>query len=256
MLQGEGEKAPPAPLPSMTDGRATIMVVEDHAATRRFLADNLAADGFATIEADGTGAARRLLRTEYPDLAIIDLALPDGDGLDLIQAVRDADASGSGFDPELPMIVLSGRSRELELLRGFRRGCDDYLAKPFSYPELHARITALLRRMRRRANTQRIRIGPLTIDPLARQVWVGERELALSQKEFALLRLLASEPTHVFTREQLLREIWGYQLPVPHTRTLDSHAFRLRRKLGRAGVALVVNVWGVGYRLHDGTLSS
>lgn len=231
------------------------MLVEDHAATRRFLADNLAADGFVTIEADCARAARRLLRAEFPDLAIVDLALPDGDGLDLIQDVRNAERSAAGFDPDLPMVVLSGRSRELELLRGFRRGCDDYLGKPFSYPELHARVLALLRRTQRRPRTQRLRVGPLTIDPLARQAWVGERELSLSQKEFALLRLLASEPTHVFTRERLLQEIWGYQLAEPRTRTVDSHAFRLRRKLNEAGVALVVNVWGVGYRLYDGTPS-
>jgi DNA-binding response OmpR family regulator len=238
----------------MRDAEATILLVEDHVATRRFLADNLAADGFATLQADGTRTARQLMRSQYPDLAIVDLALPDGDGLELIEAVRNSDGPGSGIDPQLPMIVLSGRNRELELLRGFRRGCDDYLGKPFSYPELHARVTALLRRTQRRPSARWIRFGPLTIDPLARQAWVGERELALSQKEFALLRLLASEPTRVFTREQLLCEIWGYEPPVPNTRTLDSHAFRLRRKLSEAGAALIVNVWGVGYRLCDGEL--
>jgi DNA-binding response OmpR family regulator len=229
-----------------------ILVVEDHRATRRFLADNLCADGFDVIEADCLLGARRLARERYPDAAIVDLVLPDGDGLELIGWVRAGELDG--VDPELPLLVLSGRGRELEVLRGFRRGCDDYIAKPFSYPELHARLSALLRRTRRRPRSRRLRVGPLVVDPLARQAWLHDQPLALSNKEFLLLRTLAAEPTRVFTRDELLQGIWGLAPGQVITRTLDSHAARLRRKLAAGGVQMVVNVWGVGYRLVDGEL--
>jgi DNA-binding response OmpR family regulator len=230
---------------------ATILLVEDHRATRTFLADNLAADGYEILESESAGEARRLMETEFPDLAIVDLGLPDRDGLALLQQVREADRAAGRLDPELPLLVLSGRATELERLRGFQRGCDDYVVKPFSYPELQARIVALLRRSRRRPGSGRIRVGPLELDPLARQAWLHGQALALSKKEFALLRALAGEPTRVFTREELLRGVWGFR-SLGTTRTLDSHASRLRKKLNATGSMFVVNVWGVGYRLVDG----
>jgi DNA-binding response OmpR family regulator len=235
----------------MEDLGATILVVEDHGPTRMFLADNLSADGYEPIGADCAHDARLLLATRYPDLVIVDLGLPDGDGLELVREIRSGDRRVGGLDPELPVLVLSGRVGELDRLRGFDRGCDDYVAKPFSYPELRARIAALLRRTRRRAALARLRVGPLELDPLGRQVWLHGEEIQLSKKEFALLRTLAAEPTRVFTREELLRGVWGYQ-SIGTTRTLDSHAARLRRKLRARGDGLIVNVWGVGYRLVDG----
>jgi DNA-binding response OmpR family regulator len=125
------------------------------------------------------------------------------------------------------------------------------IAKPFSYPELHARVDSLLRRTRVRPGAGRIRVGPLEIDSLSRQAWLSGAPLALSKKEFALLRALATEPTRVFTREELLRGVWGFA-SLGATRTLDSHASRLRKKLRDRGAEFVVNVWGVGYRLVDG----
>ncbi len=235
----------------MTPTEATILIVEDHRATRTFLADNLSADGYEILESDTAGDAQRLMETRFPDLAIVDLGLPDRDGLELLREVREADRVANRLDPDLPLLVLTGRAGELDRLRGFDRGCDDYVVKPFSYPELHARITALLRRNRRRPRLGRLRIGSLEIDPLARQVWLAGEHLELSKKEFALLRALASDPTRVFTREELLRDVWGYQSP-GMTRTLDSHACRLRVKLRSRGTAFLVNVWGVGYRLMDG----
>jgi DNA-binding response OmpR family regulator len=231
-----------APLP-------TILVVEDHDATRTFLADNLTADGFEIVETDTVAGARRLLERHAPDLMLLDLGLPDGDGLELIRAIRESD-SHSRFDADLATIVLSGRDGELQRLRGFQRGCDDYVVKPFSYPELRARVDALLRRSCVRRRGARIRVGPLEVDAIARGAWVDGVPVALSAKEFALLRVLAAEPTRVFTREELLRVVWGFQA-TGATRTLDSHASRVRRKLGRHGANLVVNVWGVGYRLLD-----
>jgi DNA-binding response OmpR family regulator len=167
--------------------------------------------------------------------------------------VRSADRIAGRLDPDLPLLVLSGRVSELDRLRGFDRGCDDYLLKPFSYYELNARVRALLRRTRHRPAAGRIRVGSLELDPLSREVWVQGERVALSKKEYALLRALAGEPTRVFTREELLRGVWGFRA-MGHTRTLDSHAFRLRQKLNQGSDRFVVNVWGVGYRLVDGGL--
>jgi DNA-binding response OmpR family regulator len=232
---------------------ATILVVEDDRATRRFLADNFIADGYEILEAECAEDAERMIASEFPDLAILDLGLPDRDGLELLCTVRDADRIAGRFDPDLPIVVLSGRVSDLDVLRGFDRGADDYVLKPFSYPELHARVVALLRRGRRRPGPGRMRIGSLELDPLSRMVWLRGEPLKLSKKEFGLLRALASDPTRAFTREELLRGVWGYR-SMGHTRTLDSHASRLRKKLGRAGDSYIVNVWGVGYRLVDGAL--
>jgi DNA-binding response OmpR family regulator len=237
----------------MDETPATILLVEDHRATRTFLADNLSVDGYELLEADCAADGERLLATRFPDLAIIDLGLPDRDGLELIRRVRQTDGANSRIDPDIPLLVLSGRTGELDRLRGFERGCDDFVLKPFSYPELHARIVALLRRTRRRPGLGRLRVGPLELDPLARQVWLHEKPLALSKKEFALLRALAADPTRVFTREELLRGVWGFR-SLGATRTLDSHASRLRSKLSTNGERFVINVWGVGYRLVDGTI--
>jgi DNA-binding response OmpR family regulator len=232
---------------------ATILIVEDHVATRTFLADNLAADGYDVVEAEGVGDARHLLPRAFPDLAIVDLGLADGDGLALLSEIRTADRTAGRLDPDLPLLVLSGRVSELDRLRGFDRGCDDYVLKPFSYHELNARVRALLRRSRHRPTSGRIRVGSLELDPLSRQVWVGGEPVSLSKKEFALLRALAGDPTRVFTRDELLRGVWNFRA-MGHTRTLDSHAFRLRQKLNRGEDRFVVNVWGVGYRLVDGGL--
>jgi DNA-binding response OmpR family regulator len=235
----------------MTEPRSTILVVEDDRHTRTFLADNLAADGFEPIGAANAREAVRLMETRYPDLAIVDLTLPDRDGLELLKQVREADGIASRIDPLLPLLVLSGRIDELHRLRGFDKGADDVMAKPFSYPELRARIKALLRRSERTVRHGRLRVGTLEIDPAARSVQLNGRRLAVSQKEFALLRTLAADPTRVFSKEELLRSLWGFRTN-GSTRTLDSHACRLRQKLARDGDRYLVNVWGVGYRLVDG----
>jgi DNA-binding response OmpR family regulator len=237
----------------MEPERAMLLVVEDHDATRTFLADNLSADGYEVLEADCAKDAARLLESGFPDVAIIDLSLPDRDGLELLQQLRDSDRLAGRMDPDLPVLVLSGRAGELDRLRGFQRGCDDYVAKPFSYPELHARVASLVRRNRRRPRSGRLRVGELELDPLSRQVWVRGNSVPLSKKEFALVRALGSDPTRVFTRDELLRGVWGYR-SMGRTRTLDSHAARLRKKLNAWGDRFIINVWGVGYRLVDGRL--
>jgi DNA-binding response OmpR family regulator len=233
------------------DDTATILVVEDDDATRTFLADNLTADGFELLVADCARDGIRLMETKFPDLALIDVGLPDGSGLDLVRRVRDADGLASRVDPRTPLLVLSGRDSELDRIRGFERGADDYVCKPFSYPELRGRVAALLRRSGQRPRTGRMRVGELMIDPSSREVTVRDTRVELSAKEFALLRTLAAEPTRVFTKDELLRGVWGFR-SMGTTRTLDSHACRLRKKLGVGGDQFVMNVWGVGYRLVDG----
>ncbi len=235
----------------MEGNQPTIVIVEDHRPTRAFLADNLAADGYEPIEAESARDGLRLIGAKTPDLAIIDLGLPDRDGLDLLRELRAGDEAASRIDPRLPVILLTGRGGELDRVRGFERGCDDYLVKPFSYPELRGRIGAVLRRGRRRSLSGRLRIGKLEIDTLGRNVELNGEPVHLSNKEFALLRALAEDPTRVFTREELLRGVWGFR-SLGSTRTLDSHAARLRKKLGGVAGGFIVNVWGVGYRLIDG----
>ena len=238
----------------MTDDASTILVVEDDDATRTYLADNLTADGYELMTADCAKDGWRLLDAKYPDLVVLDVGLPDGSGLDLVRRVRQADGVASRVDPSTPVLVLSGRQGELDRLRGFERGADDYLVKPFSYAELRARVAVLLRRSHRRPGMGRLRVGTLEIDPPSREVTVRGERVELAAKEFALLRMLASEPTRVWTKKELLQSVWGYTTLT--TRTLDSHACRVRQKLGVHGDKYVINVWGVGYRLVDGPVGA
>ncbi len=185
----------------MSDDAATILLVEDDATTRTFLADNLAADGYDVVVADCAREGVRLLERKFPDLALVDLGLPDASGFEVLRRVREADGIASRVDPRTPVVLLSGRTAELDRVRGFERGADDYVCKPFSYAELRGRVAAVLRRSQARARTGRLRVGDLALDPSSREVTLRGTRLDLSQKEFALLRVLAGEPTRVFTKE-------------------------------------------------------
>jgi DNA-binding response OmpR family regulator len=226
----------------------TILVAEEHTATRNFLVDNLAADGYRALAAEDRAKALALLDVEHPDLVVVDV---NGETLDLLDAVRSATGLASRTDPDTPLIVLTGRVDAIHRIRLLERGGDDVVSKPFAYPELRARIAAMLRRTQRPPSSRLRRIGPVTIDVPGREVRVEDEPVELSAKEYELLLALSSDPTRVFTRDELLRDVWGFRGPV-RTRTLDSHAHRLRQKVSRPGAAkLVVNVWGVGYRLCD-----
>jgi DNA-binding response OmpR family regulator len=229
----------------------TILLLEDDPVLGTFLADNLAADGYEPVVAETLRDGLREVEYRRPDLAVVDLALPDGSGLELIERVRAADGVVSRIDPGLPIVVLSGRASDVDRVRGLERGADDFVAKPFVYGELRLRIAAVLRRAGSRPGRGRLRVGELSVDPASREVRLRGRRVELSQKEFALLRALAAEPTRVLTKAELLRDVWGFRT-LGTTRTLDSHACRLRSKLGADGDRFVVNVWGVGYRLVDG----
>jgi DNA-binding response OmpR family regulator len=229
---------------------ASLVVCEDDDVTLDLLCEHLAADRFGVMPAPCASDALRLCRYNHPDLLLLDLSLPDASGLDVLREIREADGVDSRFDPRLPVIVLTGRSGETDRVRGLDSGADDYLVKPFRYPELRARIGAVLRRRKQPEDGPR-RVGDLVIDPIRRQVTVGEREVALTRKEFDLLSVLASDPTRVFTKEELLDAVWAYRGP-SKTRTLDSHASRLRRRLDPEKGRFVVNCWGWGYRLIAG----
>jgi len=238
--------------PSAGAGRgqtATIVVCEDDTATLELLCDHLAADRFGALPAPTASDALRLCRYNQPDLLLLDLALPDAPGLDVLRQIREADGADARFDPTLPVIVLTGRGADDERVRGLEFGADDYLVKPFHYPELRARINAILRRRGGRQDGPR-RVGDLVVDPARRRVWVEGRDVSLSNKEFSLLRVLVSDPIRVFTKKELLEEVWGFRTSA-QTRTLDSHASRLRRKLDPEHSRYVINCWGVGYRLVD-----
>jgi DNA-binding response OmpR family regulator len=229
----------------------SVLVVEDDAATAAFLADNLRADGFGVWCASEAGEALRAVDLRQPDLLLLDLGLESGSGFDVLDRVRSADASSSQIDPDLPVILLTGRSDEVDRVRGFARGADDYLCKPFSYPELVARVEAVLRRCAGRRQRGVIRVGELTVDPATRVVRLAGREVRLSAKEFALLHALAVEPARVVSKTELLRDVWGYA-SIGTTRTIDAHVCRLRKKLVGGSRTYVANVRGVGYRLLEG----
>lgn len=229
---------------------ASLVVCEDDDVTLDLLCEHLAADRFGVMPAPSASDALRLCRYNHPDLLLLDLSLPDASGLDVLREIRYADGIDSRFDPRLPVIVLTGRGGDTDRVRGLDSGADDYVVKPFRYPELRARINAVLRRREARAEGP-TRVGDLVIDPVRHRVTVGERVVPLSKKEFALLRALAANPTRVYTKEELLKEIWAYK-GNSKTRTLDSHASRLRRKLDPEGGRFVINCWGIGYRLIDG----
>jgi DNA-binding response OmpR family regulator len=231
------------------EGAESILLVEDDEATRRYLVDNLAADGFRVFSATGAEEAFRALEARTPSLLLLDLTLDEGSGLELLDRVRAADGLATRVDPQVPVLVLTGRAGEADRVRSFARGADDHVCKPFLYPELLARVNALLRRAARRPAGV-LRIGELAVDPLTREVTLGGERVELSAKEFALLRALAEDPTRVYGKHELLRDVWGYKA-IGNTRTLDAHACRLRKKLRRSPRGWVLNVRGVGYRLTD-----
>jgi DNA-binding response OmpR family regulator len=224
-----------------------VLLVEREAPMRDHLSRQLADDGFTVFAAGRAATALELVESERPDLVLLDAVLPDGSGFDVCGRLREGEP-GRGWDRDVPVIMVSARGEPSDRMRGFARGADDYVVRPFVYEELVARMRAVLRRVARPQHP-RVTVRELEIDLASRVVRVGRRTVQLSAKEFDLLVALAEDPERVFRKEELLRDVWGFR-SLGRTRTLDSHASRLRRKLNSEGDAgYVVNVWGVGYRL-------
>jgi DNA-binding response OmpR family regulator len=230
-----------------------VLVIEDDEATASFLADNLTADGYGVWVVETVAEALRAIERRGPDLALLDVGLGEESGLEILDFVRRNDGLAGRVDRQLPVIVLSGRGSEVDKLRGFRRGADDYLTKPFSYPELVARIQAVQRRSAQRPLRGLMRLGELVIDAVGRHVEVGGRPVRLSAREFDLLQALAREPSRVFSKHDLLRDVWGFAAS-GSSRTVDTHACRLRQKLSGGARPYVLTVRGIGYRLVEDLL--
>ncbi len=221
---------------------SAVLVAEPEPETREYLGRQLQDDGF-----DVLGAARRSEALDLAERARPDLVLLAE--LDLCLRLRRGEP-GRTWDRNVPVILLAPSSDPVERVRALDRGADDVMGRPFAYEELLARIRALLRRSTTSA-AEVLVADDLVVDRRTRRVSVRDAAVTLSAKEFDLLARLASEPHRVFTKEELLREVWGFRA-LGRTRTLESHASRLRKKLRLADEdRFVVNVWGVGYRLLE-----
>lgn len=226
----------------------SVLLVEDEATSRTYLEQQLTDDGFDVLSADRGARALELLERRDPDLVLLDVGLPDASGFELCRRLREGEP-GRVWNRDIPVILVSERADPVDRVRGFQRGADDYVVRPFVYEELLARMRAVLRRSSGAPRLDRLRVDELEIDRRARMVRLEGAVVNLSAKEYELLVALAAEPERVFRKEDLLRDVWGFR-SLGRTRTLDSHASRLRRKLNEPGEGrFVLNVWGVGYRL-------
>src|SRR5919197_820112 len=224
-----------------------LLLAEAEPGTREFLERHLKSEGFEVLGACAQELALELLERARPDLVLVG-GLEDATGPEVCRRLREGEP-GRSWDRNVPVIVLGeARADAVDRVHAFERGCDDFVPRPFHYEELVARIHAVLRRTQPGLR-ERLAAGPLAIDRGTRRVTVHGLTVALAAKEYELLVRLASEPMRVFTKDELLRDVWGFR-SLGRTRTLDSHASRLRRKLAGAGAEdCVLNVWGVGYRL-------
>jgi DNA-binding response OmpR family regulator len=220
----------------------TVLVVDDEPTIREIVVSYLKRDGFATLEAADGHRARELLSTEQPDLVILDLMLPGVDGLELCRWIRSSS--------QLPVIMLTARGEESDRIVGLELGADDYVTKPFSPRELAARVRTVLRRAELDVVAdQRLTFDGLVIDSSSRDVTRNGAPLHLTAREFDLLWFLARHPHRVFSREQLMRRVWGYTSAVD-TGTVTVHMRRLREKIedDPSRPEHLETVWGVGYR--------
>jgi DNA-binding response OmpR family regulator len=221
---------------------SALLVAEPEPATREYLGRQLRDDGFDVLDAARRSEALDLAERARPDLVLLA-------ELDLCLRLRRGEP-GRTWDRNVPVILLAPSSDTVERVRALDRGADDVIGRPFAYEELLARIRALLRRSSVDAGEVLV-AGDLVVDRRTRRVTVRDTTIPVSAKEFDLLARLAGDPNRVFTKEELLREVWGFRA-LGRTRTLESHASRLRRKLSLSEAdRYVVNVWGVGYRLLE-----
>jgi two-component system KDP operon response regulator KdpE len=230
-------------------GAARLLIVEDDEPTRSALAAALRAHDYTVVEADSVAGARRAWDQARPDVIILDLGLPDRDGLSFLRAVRR--------EATTPVLVLSAREQERDKVSALEQGADDYVTKPVGMPELRARIGALLRRAAGPAAGAdgTLLLGVIRLDPTRREVTVGGRAVELTPREYELLKALMSSPGRVLTHGRLLRAVWGEAYSA-EAHYLHVYVSRLRRKLVAADTTgqvsrLIVAEPGVGYRVSD-----
>ncbi len=224
---------------------ASILIVEDEPAILELIAVNLQHAGFETLRAKSAEEAGRLLGDVLPDLVLLDWMLPGQSGLALARRLR-----GDARTKEMPMIFLTARADETDKLAGLESGADDYITKPFSTKELVARIRAVLRRRKPQHGDQPVDVAGLMLDPAAHRVTGNGQPLALGPTEFRLLHYLLTHPNRVYSRAQLLDEVWGDHVFIEE-RTVDVHIRRLRQALAPSGHdALIETVRGSGYALR------
>ena len=224
----------------------TILVVDDEQRIIDLARMYLEQDGFQVRSVTNGASARRMILQDKPSLVVLDLMLPGMDGLEVCRRVRE--------QSDVPIIMLTARSDDIDKIVGLELGADDYLTKPFNPRELVARIKAILRRADRAGAQEEavpaMSIGNLRIDPQRRRIEVAGEVVGLRMKEFDLLQHLAQNKGVVFSRDRLLNVVWGYDF-VGETRTVDVHIAHLRHKL-RDMTPRIETVWGVGYKLEDG----
>lgn len=233
------------PPPSPLRRRQRILVVDDEPDAIELARFNLRAAGYDVITAENGNAALRLARESIPDLILLDVMLPEVDGLEVCKILRRHPQTAA-----IPIILLTAKAAEIDRVLGLELGADDYVTKPFSPRELILRVR---NRLQRRQSTdekpEQIRVGELLVDIPRHRTSVGGKPIELTATEFKLLTTLAMRRGRVQSREQLLRDVWEYDREID-TRTVDTHMRRLREKLGRAS-GLLETVRGAGYRFAD-----
>jgi DNA-binding response OmpR family regulator len=225
----------------MSSATQSVLVVEDESSIASFVALYLKNAGYAVRTAATGSEALTLAAAETPSLIVLDLMLPDIDGIEVCRRIRQRS--------DVPILMLTARDEDVDKIIGLEVGADDYLTKPFNPRELVARVKSILRRStpeRRQAESEVIHHGDLSVDAGRRECKVGDREIQLAPKEFDLLWELLDHRGLVLTRDQLLERVWGYTF-AGDTRTVDVHVRQLRRKLEDASP--IVTVWGVGYKV-------
>lgn len=232
----------------------TILVVDDEATIREVVRKYLEREGFHVVEADTGPRAMALVRAQAPALIVLDIMLPGLDGLTITRRLRNpAEYAPLSINGEIPIILLTARTDEMDRIAGFELGADDYVVKPFSPRELVARVKAVLRRSASALTGMEspITLARLHLDPRSRTVSVDERPVTLTAKEFDLLWFMVRHPHQVFSRSQLLDHVWGYEFYGDES-TVTVHVRRLREKIepDASKPSYIQTVWGVGYKLE------
>lgn len=223
-----------------------ILVVEDESSIREMLRFALQREGFSVAEAGDVASARVKIADRRPDLLLLDWMLPGVSGIEFARELK----SQATFR-DIPVIMVTARAEEEDKVRGLNLGCDDYVSKPFSFPELIARIQAVMRRAVPGGEEERVAVGTLEVDAASHRVTARGEAVKLGPTEYRLLHFFVSHPERVYTREQVLDRVWGQNVYVEE-RTVDVHIRRLRKALAPHGCdAMIQTVRGTGYRFSE-----